>query len=203
MGEHSKAYDEFIKQIDATGYQKAQGYDPELLSKINDNECEKVEELILKLYQNGDRQVVNFLPKLKKVDGLALLKNEIIRLPVPSLISAEYANILLKETGDSHYEEILIQNLKISNKMERNIVVRFLLTCKPSEKLYGVFENLVNTDSSSLVRFNAAAGILYCKGLLIRPLDIDNQNPFREIIVGLSSVNEVERSKAWIKLNSL
>ena len=44
MKNHSDAYIDFIKQIDATGYQKAQGYDPDLFNKISDSERNEVEQ---------------------------------------------------------------------------------------------------------------------------------------------------------------
>lgn len=170
-----------------------------LLNKIYSDEREEIEDIILKLYQNGNHQVITYLPKFglfKLIDGLS-------KLPIPSLLSAEYAKIQLDETGDSHYEDLLIDHLSINNKMERNIVVRLLLSCKPSHKLDSPFEDLIFNDNSSLVRFNAAAGLLYCRGIINNPLDIDNQHPYRHLIVGLSSDNVEERKTAFVELTGV
>lgn len=196
MEKHSIAYNDFINQISATGYQKAQGYDPDLLNKIYDNERIEVEKMIVELFSKGDRDVDIFLPQLKIVDGIALLKEELKKWPPPSIVNARLAHILYKVTNEDYYEGLLIENLMIKTNCYRSVVVGYLLDCKPSKKLESIFKRIYQNDADDIARFKAAIGFLYCKGLLSDTRNIDNDKPMLDLIVALSSENKEEMKRA-------
>ncbi len=202
MKNHSDAYIDFIKQIDATGYQKAQGYDPDLFNKISDSERNEVEQMVVEQFKKGDLDTAMFLPQLKSVNGINLLKEELEKWPPPSIVNAKIANILYKVTNDDVYEELLIENLKITTKAYRSTVVGYLLNCKPSKKLENIFKEIYTTDAGKIARFNAAIGFLYCKGL-INTTDLDYDDPIFDLVRALSSGNEEERLKAEKKIDEL
>lgn len=202
MMQHSEAYDNFIKQVNAQGYQKAQGYAPNLFNEIYDFERDEVEELLIKLYNKRDWQGIEFMPQLKKVDGVAILKNELPKLPSPSFVKAEFADILLKATGDNTYEDILFESLKISNDGDRNAVLLRLLKYKITQRLFTTCKDLCEHDSSDLVRFFAAAGLLYCAGIINDPINI-GKSPYRYLMNGLASDDIGEKNKAFTEFNSL
>lgn len=203
MIQHSEAYNNIIKQVDAKGYQKAQGYGPSLFNKIYHYEREKVEEILIRLYNKGDWQGIEFMPQLQKMDGISIMKNELPKLPNPSRIRAEFADILLKATGDKIYEDILYENLKISNDGDRNIVLMRLLKYKPSQRLFTTCRDLCEHDSSHLVRLFAAIGLLYCAGIINDAMNIRNKDPYRYLMDGLASDDVGEKNKSFAEFNKL
>lgn len=203
MMQHSEAYNNFIKQVNSKGYEKAQGYSPDLFSKIYDFERDEVEVMLIKLYSNRDWQGLIFMPELKTVDGLTMLKNELPKLPNPSLIRAEFADILLKATGDKHFEDILVENLKVASDTKRNVVLGYLLRYKPSQRLFTTCKDLCEHDSSHLVRLFAAIGLLYCAGIINDAVNIRNKNPYRYLMDGLASDDVGEKDKAFAEFDKL
>lgn len=201
--QHSETYNNFINQVNAHGYQKSQGYDPNLFNKIYDFERDEVEEILIKLYNKRDWRGIEFMPQLKKVDGIAILKNELPKLPSQSFVKAEFADILLKATGDSIYEDILYESLKISNGVNRNAVLMRLLKYKPTQRLFTTCKDLCANDSSQTVRFFSAAGLLYCAGIINDPINIGNQNPYRYLMDGLASNDISEKNKAFEEFDKL
>lgn len=202
MKNHSDAYIDFIKQIDASGYQKAQGYDPNLFNKIDDRERLEVEQIVIEQFKKGDRGTAMFLPELKSIDGIALLKEELEKWKPPSIVNAEIAHILYKATNDNLYENLLIENLKIRTKSYRSTVVGYLLDCKPSKMLENIFKEIYTTDTARIARFNAAVGFLYCKGL-INTADIDYDNPVFDLVRDLSNGTDEERLQAEQRIEEI
>ena len=81
--QNSKAYDYLIKQLNASGSEKKDGYYPRLMEDIYDCEREKVEDIIWDAYFNKKEiEMAQFFPKLKKYDGIKALKEsgKIIRV---------------------------------------------------------------------------------------------------------------------------
>ncbi|HEY9062575.1 MAG TPA: hypothetical protein VIO64_19065 [Pseudobacteroides sp.] len=203
MKTHSNAYIDFINQIDATGYQKAQGYDPDLFNKIDDRERAEVEQIVVEQFKKGDRATAMFLPQIKSIDGSALLKEELEKWNPPHIVNAELAHILYKATNDDSYENLLIEDLKITTKSYRSTVVGYLLDCKPSEKLENIFKEIYTIDTATIARFNAAIGFAYCKDLLKSTINLDYDNPIFDLVRALSSGVEEERLKAEEKIAEL
>jgi hypothetical protein len=194
MTEKSVAYNDFIRQMDATGYQKAQGYDPNLLDKIKPNEQEEVEKLIVELFKNGDRGTAMFLPKLKMVDGISLLKNELMKWPAPSIVNAELSLVLWRSTGEMQYQDLLINDLNIKSGAYRSAIVGYLLEFSPNERLKDVFDKIRKEDSDKLARYKATIGLLYCLDLIKDPLSNKYDDKIRELIKQLSSDIEEDRA---------
>lgn len=203
MKTHSNAYIDFINQIDATGYQKAQGYDPDLLEKIDYNERDEVESILIEQFKKGDRETAMFLPQIKSADGITLLKKELEKWDPPNIVNAELAHILYKATNDDYYEKLLIENLKITTNSYRSTVVGYLLVCKPDKKLENIFKEIYTTDTATIARFNAAIGFVYCKGLINRTTNLDYDDPIFDLVRALSSGVDEERLKAEEKISEL
>lgn len=203
MKSQSNAYIDFIKQIDSTGYQKAQGYDPDLFNKIDASERAEVEQIVVSQFKKGDRDTAMFLTQLKYVDGIALLKEELLKWSPPSIVNAELAHILYKATNDDLYENFLIEDLKITTKSYRSTVVGYLLDCKPSKKLEDIFKEIYTTDTARIARSNAAIGFIYCKGLINSTTNLDYDNPIFDLVRALSSGVAEERLKAEEKIAEL
>lgn len=191
MIQHSEAYNSFIRQVNAKGYAKLHGFDMDLFERIYDFERDEVEEILITLFKKRDWQDLRLMPKLTKVDGVALMENEFPKLPNPSLIRAEFANVLLKATNNKYYEDALYETLKDPDNVTRGFVMSFILSYKPSQRLFETCMELSEHDKSDHVRFLAAFGLLYCAGIVNK---LESIKPYRYLIDGLKS-NDIEERK--------
>lgn len=73
--QRSKAYENFVRQINSSNTQRLDGYNENLFDKIYDVEIEEVEEvedLIWDTFYNKhDIDILVLFPKLKKYDGIS------------------------------------------------------------------------------------------------------------------------------------
>ena len=89
--EHSKAYEDFIKFYNATGMERFYGgYDDEMLEKIYDWERDEVEYLIWDGFLKKDYFLVDYLPKLKKYNGLQASEDTLKQFAIPNENSVSF-----------------------------------------------------------------------------------------------------------------
>ena len=105
---NSKAYEGLIKQLNANGSEKMDGYYPEVMEEIYDWEREEVEDIIWNAFFNKNEiELAQFFPELKKYDGIKTLKESSYLLQIPSEASVEISKILYEATGDDGYLDII------------------------------------------------------------------------------------------------
>ena len=105
---NSKAYEGLIKQLNANGSEKMDGYYPEVMEEIYDWEREEVEDIIWNAFFNKNEiELAQFFPELKKYDGIKTLKESPYLLQIPSEASVEISKILYETTGDEGYLDII------------------------------------------------------------------------------------------------
>ena len=105
---NSKAYDCLIKQLNASGSEKMDGYYPKVMEEIYDWEREEVEDIIWDAFFNKNEiELAQFFPELKKYDGIKALKESPYLLQIPSEASVEISKILYEATGDEGYLDII------------------------------------------------------------------------------------------------
>ena len=130
--QNSKAYDCLIKQLDANGAEKKDGYYPRVMEEIYDWEREEVEDIIWDAFFNKKEiELAQFLPKLEKYDGIKALKESPYLLQIPSEASVEIGKILYEATGDEEYLDLIKRNIDIyinnSNRVNRSTAVMGIL----------------------------------------------------------------------------
>lgn len=169
--ENSKAYKYLIEQINATEIKKMDGYYPRIMDEIYDRERDDVENIIWNTFNNNkDYELAKFLPKLKKYNGIEALKGTLIQCNIPSDNSVTIAKVLYEYTGDNKYLEVIKSNIEKDKDNISNVAM--LLDCKPSEGLYNLLVNIYIDSDNKIVRSSAAIGILYNKGLIRNPHDM-------------------------------
>lgn len=171
--EHSKAYKKLFEQLNATGFQKKDGYYPRIMEEIYDWEREEVEEVIWEAFPR-DRDLAIFLPKLKKYDGVKALNEMLVKCSIPSGGSVTISEVLYECTGDDKYLDVIKQNI---DKDENDIsYVATLSYCKPCKKAYDFLVEIYlkdnNESNSKTIRGAAVTGILYNKGVIKDPHDL-------------------------------
>ena len=85
---NSKAYNRLIKQLNASGIARRDGYYPNTMEEIYDWERDEVEDVILDHFNNkNDVDLAIFLPKMKNMmDKNIRRKSFLLRIPVKRVL---------------------------------------------------------------------------------------------------------------------
>nr|WP_294494959.1 hypothetical protein [uncultured Anaerosporobacter sp.] len=168
--ENSQAYIDFTNQIKSTGSQKMAGYNSKTLDEIFEWEREEVENLIWHNFCNNDIDLAIFLPKLKKYNGLYSLERKLQELNVPSSGSVLISRVLYENTRETKYLDSIMRNIETA---QGNIpFVANLAYCSPSEKAYSLLVHIYINNDNEVIRSTAVTGILYNKGIIKNPNDL-------------------------------
>ena len=200
--QNSKAYDCLIKQLNANGSEKMDGYYPEVMEGIYDWEREEVEDIIWDAFFNKKEiELAQFFPKLKKYDGIKALKESTYLLQIPSEASVEIGKILYEATGDEEYLDIIKKNIDASP--ETISFVSILSYCKPCQRLYNILVDIYINNSNKVNRSTAVMGILYNKGIIKDRSSIKESNDVISLRKKFKSEDSIEREKILEKFEAV
>ena len=176
--ENSHAYISLINQINGTGRLKLDGYNLKTLDEIFEWERDEIEDVICRNFSNNDIDLAIFLPKLKKYDGISLLKRKLQELTIPSSGSVLISQVLYETTKKEKYLDIIMQNIEESP--DNISYVASLAGCSPSEKAYSMLVHIYINNENEVIRSTAVTGILHNKGI------IHNVDDLQEITQNIS-----------------
>ena len=200
--QNSKAYDCLIKQLNANGSEKMDGYYPKVMEEIYDWEREEVEDIIWDAFFNKNEiELAQFFPKLKKYDGIKALKESPYLLQIPSEASVEIGKILYEATGDDGYLDIIKKNIDASP--ETISFVSILSYCKPCQRLYNILVDIYINNSNKVNRSTAVMGILYNKGIIKDRSSIKESNDVISLRKKFKSEDSIEREKILEKFEAV
>ena len=184
--ENSDAYKRLMKQINAVGREKLDGYYSNTLEEIYDWERGDVETIIWNTFnERKDTDLAFFLPKLKNYNGINALKEMLLKCNIPSGNSVNISKVLYDISKEKQYLDLLFLNYK---KAESDLrVVSVIASCNPNEDVYQMLVDIYINNKNSTIRSTALDGILYNKGYISNPDDI------QEII------RQLELSRKFIK----
>ncbi len=175
---HSEAYTDFKAQLKAVGRQRMEGYDPNLLDKITEQERSEVEKDIWNHFMNkNDADLAVLMPALKNYDGIAALKKKLAEFTIPSHGSADIAFALFEATEEEKYLNTIMDNYR-GLSVNTSIAARLAGLAKRP----GVYELLVDIylhDQDEVNRVQAIQGIMWRDGKLD---SIDDPREFTEKI---------------------
>lgn len=192
--QNSKAYDYLIKQLNANGSEKKDGYYPRVMEEIYDWEREEVEDIIWDAFSNKKEiELAQFLPKLEKYDGIKALKESPYLLQIPSEASVEIGKILYEVTGEKTYLDLIKRNIDVSP--ETISYVSILSYCKPCQHLYNILVDIYINNSNRVNRNTAVMGILYNKGIIKDRSSIKESNDVINLRKRFKSEDITERRK--------
>src|SRR5574344_1648117 len=110
--QNSNAYNFLIKQVNATGIDKKDGYYPRIMEEIYDWERDEVENIIWNEFNNRNEiGLAQCLPKLKKYDCIKALKERLFLYQIPSEGSVEVGKILYEATDNKEYLKVIKKNI--------------------------------------------------------------------------------------------
>ena len=180
--EHSEAYTDLFRYLNATGMERAYGaYSPRTLDEICDWERAEVEEAIWREFIfHGN--LPDLVSKLQNYDGIEAL-NEKLR---EGIINAEYSGRMV-DIASALYEATSIEDyldyiFEYYDKKKEYGTIAVLSHLKPCNKLYVFFKNVYLDSDDSVARSTAVDGMLYCKGYIKEPEDLQEKGE----LVGMS-----------------
>ena len=199
--QNSKAYDLLIKQLNAKGSEKKDGYYPRVMEEIYDWEREEVEDIIWDAFFNKKEiELAQFLPKLEKYDGIKALEESPYLLQVPSEASVEIGKILYEVTGDEEYLDLIKRNIDASP--ETISYVSILSYCKPCQRVYNILADIYINNNNSVNRSTAVMGILYNKGIIKDRDSIKESNDVINLRKKFKSEDSAERQEILKKFEN-
>lgn len=190
--ENSEAYLRFVNLLNANGSVKKDGYDPQTMEKVFDWERDEVEDLVWEYFYNqGDNELCDLLPKLRKYDGMNALKERISRLKIPSYASVAVSKVLYDCTGEERYLDIIKRNIDAE---PNNIAyVSNLAFCKISEKQYEMLKDIYINNDDNINRGIAVRGMLHIRGIMQSVDGIDDVLRTKEFREKFKSDSKKER----------
>jgi hypothetical protein len=171
--EHSRAYSELIRFINANGKERDYGICiAPALDDLYDWERDEAEDIIWKKFSfDGDTGLADLVVALRNHNGIEALEDKLRE----GIASAEYsmrivniARVLYSATSVDDYLEYIFEYY---GKTRDRSAVAVLSYLKPCEKLYVFFTDLYLSSDDSVIRNTAVTGILCCKGYIKDPTD--------------------------------
>jgi hypothetical protein len=187
--ENSRAYKYLIEGVNATGWEKKDGYYPNIMEEIYDWERDEVEKIIWETFhKNEDAYLAQFLPKLKNYNGIRALKIMLWRTG-----SLEVADALYRATKNTRYLKIFRSHYK-ANKDDISTVA-MLTYLPPDENVLDLLKEIYIDSENSVIRTAAVDGILYNKGYLSDPLNMSEATAQLPLRRQFMSDNREERKE--------
>lgn len=190
--EISKAYKDLLEQMKVSGSKDFDGYNAETLNQVYEWERAEVETIIWKAFHvDKDMEMAILLPKLKAYDGIRALKEVLESCKVPSYNSVRLSQILYEYTGEERYVDLIKRNIDMSNDAVSYVVM--LSRCRPCDKIYKFMIDIYLNSDNEVIRNTAVLGILYNKGLISNPDNIQEVMQKVELMRKFISNNLNER----------
>ena len=202
--DHSEAYTEFFRHLNATGMERAYGaYSPNTLDKIYDWERADVEKTIWRSFKySDDADLAELVSKLQLYDGIELLNEKYEK----GVSASEYswrmvyiAEALYKVTSDDGYLDCIIGYY---DKTKDFAVVSVLSHLKPCKKLYRFFTSVYLNSDDKIARNVAVDGMLCCKGYVKDPEDYQELSEFTGMKRAFKSDDRILRRKKLIRFEN-
>lgn len=190
--QNSYAYGLLIKQLNATGSNKKDGYYPKLMEEIYEWEKDEVEDIVWKAFnEKHEIGVAQYLPKINKYDGIKALKECPFLNQIPSGSSVEIAKVLYEATDNEEYLEMIKKNI---DACPDNIsFVSTLSYCKPCPKLNSLLIDIYINNENKVNRNTAVMGLLYEKKIIKDRASIQEANNTIELRKKFKSEDREER----------
>ena len=199
--QNSNAYISLVKQINATGIEKKDGYYYKIMEEIYEWERDKVEDIVWDAFKNkNDIGVAQFLPKLRKYDGIKALKESLFLNQIPSESSVELGKVLYEATDDEKYLDVIMRNIDASP--DNTSFVSILSYCRPCHKLNDLLIDIYINNENKVNRNTAVMGLLYAKGIIKDRSSIQEANNTIELRKKFKLQDKEERRNIISKFES-
>lgn len=193
-------FQQFLDQIEAKDYAKAQGFDLSWYDQMSQNELEEAERLLLEQARTGDMSPIPSLAKLATPAAINFLKQtfEEKKYDSKSLLNYELAKYLWENTSDIKYLKVF-DEYELKSKTDKLLLIKLLSGLPDIDKRIKQLLDFVKNDTYSVARFQAAKEIMQLVGI-IKP-DYSNLEDYRPILSKVASEELKERVEGQKELS--
>lgn len=197
----SKAYEELLCQINATGADKLSGYSINILNSINNNERAEVEKVIWNTFiYKKDMDISVLLPKLQLYDGIQALKNTVSECKIPSYTSMLLCSLIYDNTKENEYLKLMEKNI-VQSKFDYTYI-SILAECHPCEEVYELLVTIYEKPLDRIACGSVIDGILYNKGFIKDINDIEEVSSKKELRIILKNAQKDKKIDMIKKLEN-
>ncbi|MDR2872854.1 MAG: hypothetical protein LBV45_10160 [Xanthomonadaceae bacterium] len=159
------SFDKFIKQYNATGREKLDGYSSFCFDEMTEEEKINAESLLLIAAERMDTTAFQGLSLIKSETGRALLERMIIQVKPPSLTHLHAAEFLYEMTGENWLQEEITKNMDKSNKFIYELSIVILSETHPTLFLFNTMRDIImNVSDEGVARSVASRALFRCFG---------------------------------------
>lgn len=173
-----------------------------VIAKYNHVECGEtcasftISKIVDEFPFNADLSASRALAIIGGKEAVIALISSIQKYKSPSFQHAEISNALWIITKRQEYQDNLIEDLAITNDIDRSIVVWWFCKTSKSENLISVFWKLIENDRYGIVRSIATEGLLHWNKLIDDSEAINH--PYRYLLIDIAddkNISAVNKAK--------
>jgi hypothetical protein len=196
----STTFDRFLKQLHAEGREKADGFDPSHFDGLSQDERLEAARLLREALLAGDDTAAGGLVLLDPQIARPALEAALPKYGGDALGRLSLAEKLWKLTGDSNYQDLIIDSLRHPDETIRQRALVALRETPHDDRLMAVLQPMVLDDPDEVIRFWASIHLLYGLGLVT---DFNQRPPqHRQLLIDLNDDQRDVREKALAELKS-
>ncbi|MBO0721724.1 MAG: hypothetical protein J2P41_12925 [Blastocatellia bacterium] len=194
-----ETFNRFLQQLHAHGREKGDGFDHSHFQGLSADERVEAARLLREALLSGDDTAAEGLVLLDSAAAREPLEEAIQTSGKSPLYTLTLAEVLWKLTGESRYQDIMIDLLQHHDHSIRWRALGGLETTPHNDRLMAEIKNLVINDPDDNIRYRAAKHLLYGLGLIPKFQDV--AAPYKQILLNLSDENKEIRKKALSELD--
>ena len=197
----TQVFEQFLKQLNAQGYAKADGFDLNWYDRMSAPELKEAERLLLAQAHTGDMSPIPSLAKIATPEAVGFLKQtyEAKNYYPESGLDYELAKYLWDITHEEKYLRVFDKPALI-NVNKRLRLISILASLPDKSRRIKQLRNISQTDDDSINRFQAAKEILRLIGLIKE--DSSNLEDFRPLLSKIASKDLKERNVGKIEIDN-
>ncbi len=197
----SSSFQKFLKEAEATGREKADGFDHQVLKSLFGSEQQLALEMLFELAKRGDTTAIDAFRSFPADRAVPLLKELLPIHNPPSLKHAHACFSLWSLTQCTDYCDELTNDLALADALFRGVVVLLIAKSVPTPLTRQALWRVVETEEDSTARGMAARGLLYFSGKLRSP--VQQISRFDALLRSIYSDQAMERSNGIQELKKI
>jgi hypothetical protein len=206
MGE---GFDRFLRQYNAKGREKGDGYDASHFRGLTPEEITMAEEMLINDAKKSDTTAILGLGELKTEKCEKTLRYLLTQAKPPSYTHLRIVEALWNITHDIGMQETILEDFDDNNDALRRQAAIVLEYTIPSQLTFKTFVEMIKTDKDPINKTIAAKGILIYFKLMKSAIDHGNFDKYLPLIRLLcdsidekslsAAIAEVEKEAAKLK----
>lgn len=187
----TKTLERFLRQYNATGREKGDGYDASHFEGLAAEELHTVEDMLIKDALKLDTTAIQGLGVINTANAETALRQLLTIVLPPNYAHLRVVQALWEISHDLALQEELLKDYFCNNNELRRLSAIALLYTRPSPIFYDVFIEILKAfDNNEDLRITAVRGILFYYGILRTAHDHVNFQKYLPLVRLLSNASD-------------